>query len=167
MSVLRDPIELVVVEGQEDEFAALSRKPLASAPALAASSAALTARLHGFDSAGQPLVSGVPGVTDEVIPARATVPLRSNDIGATVVLLCEGGDLRRPIVVGIIQERPAVAVQADEHKMVISAEHEITLRCGDASITLTRAGKVIIKGAYIVSRSTGHNKIKGATVDIN
>jgi hypothetical protein len=49
----------------------------------------------------------------------------------------------------------------------VSAEREIVLRCGDASITLTRAGKVIIKGRYVVSRSTGYNKIKGATVDIN
>ena len=40
-------------------------------------------------------------------------------------------------------------------------------RCGDASITLTRAGKVIIKGNYILSRSSGYNKIKGAAVDIN
>jgi hypothetical protein len=51
--------------------------------------------------------------------------------------------------------------------VVLTAEREMVLRCGEASITLTRAGKVIIKGAYIVSRSTGYNKIKGAAVDIN
>jgi hypothetical protein len=43
----------------------------------------------------------------------------------------------------------------------------VVLRCGDASITLTQAGKVIIRGNYIVSRSSGYNKIKGAAVDIN
>ena len=41
------------------------------------------------------------------------------------------------------------------------------LRCGDASITLTRAGKVLIKENYVLSRSRGCNKIKGAAVDIN
>jgi len=41
------------------------------------------------------------------------------------------------------------------------------LRCGDASITLTRAGKVVIQGNYILSRSSGYNKIKGAAIDIN
>ena len=60
-----------------------------------------------------------------------------------------------------------VSVQADDDRFVLSAEREIVLRCGDASITLTRAGKVLIKGTYILSRSSGYNKIKGAAVDIN
>ncbi|MEW5071937.1 hypothetical protein AB1P14_09365, partial [Pseudomonas aeruginosa] len=38
---------------------------------------------------------------------------------------------------------------------------------GKASITLTRAGKVIIRGAYLSSRSTGVNRIKGGSVQIN
>jgi hypothetical protein len=50
---------------------------------------------------------------------------------------------------------------------VLSAEREIVLRCGAASITLTRAGKILINGSYILSRSTGYNKIKGAAVGIN
>ena len=62
---------------------------------------------------------------------------------------------------------PGVVVQADGQRHVITAEREIVLRCGDASITLTRAGRVIIKGRYILSRSTGYNKIKGAAIDIN
>ena len=49
----------------------------------------------------------------------------------------------------------------------MDAEREIVLRCGDSSITLTRAGKVIIKGKYILNRSSGYNKIKGAAVEIN
>jgi uncharacterized protein (DUF2345 family) len=80
--------------------------------------------------------------------------------------------------VGVLQEHLAVAdphdetsravsVQADDDRVVLSAEREIVMRCGDASITLTRAGKVLIKGAYILSRSSGYNKIKGAVVDIN
>jgi Domain of unknown function (DUF6484) len=167
MSAHRDPLEVVVIDQQADEFSTLSRKPVGSSPALPTTSGALTARFDGFDSEDRPLVSGVPGVPGQSIPARATVPLQNTDIGSTVVVLCEGGDLSRPIVVGVLQDRPPVAVHADDQKMVISAEREITLQCGDASITLTRAGKVIIQGAYIVSRSTGYNKIKGATVDIN
>ena len=41
------------------------------------------------------------------------------------------------------------------------------MRCGEASITLTRAGKVLIRGAYVLSRSSGANRIKGAAVEIN
>jgi uncharacterized protein (DUF2345 family) len=62
---------------------------------------------------------------------------------------------------------PTLSVQADGERLVIAAEQEIVLRCGAASVTLTRAGKVLIKGAYVLSSSTGYNKIKGAAVDIN
>jgi hypothetical protein len=92
-------------------------------------------------------------------------------------LLYERGDPRRPIIIGVLQERAIardpggqqrlVSIDTDNDRMVVSAEREIVLRCGDASITLTRAGKVTIKGNYILSRSTGYNKIKGAAIDIN
>jgi hypothetical protein len=95
-----------------------------------------------------------------------------------VVLLFDGGDARSPIIMGVIQPQarqeqpsataaPGFNVQADGERHVIEAEREIVLRCGDASITLTRSGKVIIKGNYILSRSSGYNKIKGAAIDIN
>lgn len=47
------------------------------------------------------------------------------------------------------------------------AEEEIELRCGGASIVLTRAGKVLLRGAYLLSRSSGVNRIKGGSVQIN
>ena len=51
--------------------------------------------------------------------------------------------------------------------LVLSAEQEIVLHCGDASVTLTKAGKIILRGAYLLSRSSGVNRIKGASVQIN
>lgn len=130
----------------------------------------------GFSLDDAPLVvlpSVLPG---EILTARSTVALTRNVIGSEVVVLCENGDPYCPIVMGVIEgrRRSEVAeplsgstVVADDERYVISAEREIVLRCGDSSITLTRAGKVIIKGNYILSRSTGYNKIKGAAVDIN
>ena len=50
---------------------------------------------------------------------------------------------------------------------MFTAESEIVLRCGEASITLTRAGKVLIRGTYLLSRSSGVNRIKGGSVQIN
>ena len=47
------------------------------------------------------------------------------------------------------------------------SDREIVLRCGEASITLTRAGKVLIRGTYILTRSSGANRVKGAAVEIN
>ena len=35
------------------------------------------------------------------------------------------------------------------------------------NIMLTRAGKVLIRGAYLLSRSSGANRIKGGSVQIN
>jgi hypothetical protein len=41
------------------------------------------------------------------------------------------------------------------------------LQCGKASITLTRAGKVLINGAYVSSRSSGVNRLKGGSIQLN
>jgi hypothetical protein len=179
MSAADKPLEVVVLEQASDEFATLTSAPVATlsaAPAVSAS--AVTARFHGFDLEDRPLVSATPSLPHEILGARSTIPLRQGDIGSTVVLLFDGGDVRQPIIIGVVQDRqqaredvqqaaPLVTVQADDDRFVVSAEREIIFRCGEASITLTRAGKVLIEGAYIVSQSSGYNKIKGAAVDIN
>ena len=58
-------------------------------------------------------------------------------------------------------------VTVDGKRVSFNAEEEIVLRCGKASITLTKAGKVIIRGAYLLNRSSGVNRIKGGSVQIN
>ena len=58
-------------------------------------------------------------------------------------------------------------VTVDGKRVSFNALEEIVLRCGKASITLTHEGRVIIRGAHVVSRSTGTNKIKGGSVQIN
>ena len=50
---------------------------------------------------------------------------------------------------------------------MLSADKEIVLKCGKASITLTRAGKILIRGAYLLSRSSGPNRIKGGSIQLN
>jgi len=55
-------------------------------------------------------------------------------------------------------------VRVDGERVVFDAKKEIVLRCGKASITLTRAGKVLIRGAYLLNRSSGVNRIKGGSV---
>jgi len=180
MGVLEDPIEVgvedVAVETELQDFSLLRSKPMASAPATVPASA-VTARLHGFGSDDHPLLVDLWGLPGEIVAARTTVPLRLEQSGATVVVVFEQNDVRRPIVIGVIEERlglanstgapPPVSVRADDQQVTVSAEREIVLQCGRASITLTRAGKIIIKGSHIVSQSTGYNRIKGAAVDIN
>jgi uncharacterized protein (DUF2345 family) len=55
----------------------------------------------------------------------------------------------------------------DGEQVVIEGKKEIVLKCGKSSITLTRAGKVLIRGAYVLSRSSGVNRIKGGSVQVN
>jgi hypothetical protein len=62
---------------------------------------------------------------------------------------------------------PAPVVSVDGERIRLRASQELILECGQAKVTLTRAGKVIIDGAYVSSRSTGVNRLKGATVDVN
>jgi len=104
------------------------------------------------------------------VAARTTTPLEPTAVGSEAVLLFEDGDPARPIVVGVIRPagpRAGVGVELDGERVVLSAEREIVLRCGEASITLTRAGKVLIRGTYVLTRSSGANRIKGAAVEIN
>ena len=87
-----------------------------------------------------------------------------------MVLLFEDGDPARPIVVGVVRptnDVPGVPAEVDGERVLITADREIVLRCGEASITLTRAGKVLVRGTYVLTRSSGANRIKGAAVEIN
>lgn len=103
------------------------------------------------------------------VPARATVLLGPVSVGREAVLLFEAGDPARPLVAGLLAPPAGGQVQAelDGERVVLTAAQEVVLRCGEASITLTRAGKVIIRGTHVVSRSSGPNRIKGASVEIN
>jgi hypothetical protein len=50
---------------------------------------------------------------------------------------------------------------------VLTGEEEVELRCGEASISLKKNGKLVIRGAYVETRAKGTNRIKGGTVQIN
>ena len=49
----------------------------------------------------------------------------------------------------------------------VSAAASLTLRCGKASVTLTRDGKVLINGSYVETRASSTNRIQGGSVRIN
>ena len=174
MGAIKNPFLPIAGDTLDHEFARLSARPVGSRTDHA-TSATVLGRLQGFDIDDRPLV-GLSEVPGEWVPARTTVNVPRSALGSEVVVVFAGGNVCLPIILGVIQSsaissteptsRP-VTICADGERLVLDAEREIVLRCGEASITLTRAGKVIIKGHYIVSRSTGYNKIKGAAVDIN
>lgn len=117
------------------------------------------------------------------ITARLAVPVTRERLDAAiaqcqqVVLLFEHGDRTRPIIVGFLettpgpaqpaQSAPVVEADVDGKRVRVTAQDEIVLQCGSASITLRRNGRVIIRGTYVESRSDGTNRIKGGQVQIN
>jgi Domain of unknown function (DUF6484) len=124
----------------------------------------------GFDSDERFLIRSAADATPA--PAASTIGLDQQDVGVEVVVVFERGDAMRPIIVGRLNRKakPAAAgsrVTLDGDRLVLQADRQIEMRCGDSSIVLTRAGKVLIKGAYVLTRSSGANRIKGAYVDIN
>ena len=130
--------------------------------------------LAGLAPEGRPLVDfpGNPG--DDAILARSTCALNPEDVGREVALLFEGADPIKPLLVGLISARDrdhgapqSIVVHRDAERIELIADREIVLRCGSASIRLTRAGKILIRGEYISSHSSGVNRVKGGAVHIN
>lgn len=129
------------------------------------------------------LVEGGP-----VVPARLAIPATRARIDAAIanrqqaVVVFEGGDRSKPIVVGFIApietEAPAVESEqsppphiieadVDGKRVRVTAQDEIVLQCGSASITLRRNGRVVVRGTYVETHSDGTNRIKGGQVQIN
>ena len=138
-------------------------------------------RLRGFDADGRPLVDYPGCAQPDGVAALSAAAVAMEAVGREVALLFADGDPARPFIVGLLhapngvaeviaeegEEAPKPAVEMDGERLVFTAEREIVLKCGKASLTLTRAGKVLLRGAYLLSRSSGVNRIKGGSVQIN
>ncbi len=138
-------------------------------------------KLIGVDAEG-PRVS-YPDNPHGPLLARTTVPLSTlpRDGGVEALLTFENERSDAPILVGLLQsaaqpeapggtaEPPAKELHArvDGKRITITALDEIELVCGEASITLRRNGRVVIRGAYVETRSRGVNRVKGGSVQIN
>ncbi len=67
----------------------------------------------------------------------------------------------------VIPESTAGTVYVDGKQVVLEGQEEVVLRCGAASITLSKNGKISIRGKYIVNRATDVNRILGGSVQVN
>jgi hypothetical protein len=144
-------------------------------------------RIESIDESERVLVD-FPGNTRGPLVARTTSSViaeifrKENPPGREVLLAFENNDQRFPIIIDTmyslieeITEPATVAIDAeapqevtiDGKRISFEAENEIVLKCGKASITLTKAGKILIKGNYVLSHSSGENRIRGGAVSIN
>lgn len=142
-------------------------------------------RLVGCDASGEILVE-CDGRNN--IPARVVSGVKRSELadpsnrGREVCLVFEQGDPARPIIVGVMEDRLETMASMvlssdgreqpkemviDGERLVLEGKEEIVLRCGSGSITLRKDGKIVIRGTHILSRSSGPNRIKGGSVQIN
>ncbi len=141
-----------------------------------------TGWIAGINDQGRVLVD-YPGNPFGPLRARSTIVETAQSLEAAAnsrcpaLLLFEEGDPGRPIMVGLLRdvvpsEAPAaeptkVEVEADGKRVEVEAADELVLRCGKASLVLRRNGRVIVRGTYVETRSSGVNRIKGGSVQIN
>jgi hypothetical protein len=171
----------------------VSSRPKASErmPAIGTASAALVkvGRLAPGSKPGALLVD-FAGNTAGPLPARSLLALDEASLQAALLnrrsalLLFENQDPRLPIIVGLLAPEPGavllgallqtpaapakpVEARVDGKRVVLEGEQEVVLRCGEASITLRRDGKVILRGAYVETTAKGLNRIRGGSVKIN
>lgn len=98
--------------------------------------------------------------------------------GGHVAVMFEQGDTARALVLGPMAQAPAHDMPAygptpahdaiiDNERIVIQAEQEIELRCGEAAIILTRDGRILLRGSDITSHASTTQRIRGGSVQIN
>jgi hypothetical protein len=137
----------------------------------------VTGDLIGFKDDGRtPLVVYPDQPGSAALAAGAILDLHGSHIGRKVVLMFKNGDPVHPIVMGLLRtpeawplaDKPAqVEVDADGQRLLLNAKQQLVLKCGKASITLTKAGKILIQGTYVSNRSSGVMRIKGGSVQLN
>lgn len=115
------------------------------------------------------------GNTRGPLLARITGPRPDSSVrgtaGQEVVLLIDPRPGRPPVLLGFLRPLTAapseLEARVDGKRVELEGQDEIVLRCGEASITLRRNGRVVIRGAQVETRAKGLNRIKGGTVAIN
>ena len=144
---------------------------------------AVVGRVSGQDPSGRPLVTW-PGGGDAPGPADFLRDAGPIDWSACRGLRCllvfpSGGG--GPVVLGLLDAAPAGAIPEGLHGgggssptgavvpdyARLEGNRELILQCGLAKISLRADGRIVILGGYLLSRSTGVQKIQGASVQIN
>jgi len=150
--------------------------------------------LAGFSEQGQPLVDFPENTSGQPLVAITTTPLEQQHTGRQAALLFVKRNMHRPMVVGLIHspledmlenfvdptetdDGAHLEVKVDggfsiegkkeDGRLVFEAKEEIVLKCGESSLTLTKSGKVLICGKYLLNHSTGINRIIGGSVEVN
>lgn len=127
------------------------------------------------DGSSAPAVARVAAGIEDAALAEAARERRE------AVLLFEDGDLARPILVALLRSatplvdallagplpQAARLARIDGARVELEGREEVVLRCGKASLTLRRDGKVVLRGVNVVSQASQVHKVRGGKVQIN
>ncbi len=141
-----------------------------------------------IDESGRASVT-FPGRRGRPVPARSVVDAPAPPgqgpedlVGRQVLLTFDAGDESRPIIVGFVRDslfpestREEVRldlgadrdVRIDGRRIAFEAQEEVVLRCGKSTIWMRRDGKVVVRGSDVLTRSSGSNRVKGASIQLN
>jgi hypothetical protein len=171
-----------------------AKTPTAGATVAAADTATATTKLGTLLPGSAPGAVIVEYEGSGPLRARSTIAFDAQRIARAIatrqqaLLLFENGDARLPIIVGLVEPEPGSALlqallvpaptsepaasppieaRLEGKRLLLEGEEEVTLKCGEASITLRRDGKVILRGAYVETTAKGVNRIRGGSVKIN
>lgn len=144
-------------------------------------------RIVQISETGDVLVD-FPGNPGGPVSARKTASFQATAdnvrtlLGREVLLVFQNNNPSLPVILDLMhslideiaraeskdEDSPKVSELAiDGERLTLEGKQEIVLTCGKASITLTKAGKVLIKGEYVLSHSSGENRLRGGSVSIN
>ena len=119
------------------------------------------ATIAGIDPEGWALVSAPDG---SLVRARSIVPVTREMAGRDAAVMAIQGDPQGLLILGVIQSPIPLSVR---ERHVIEAGNELVLRCGRSSLTLRADGHVTLRGKHLLTRADGHNRVQGATVQLN
>ncbi len=152
-------------------------------------------KVVGFSENGIPLVSvDTDGVKQQPLESISIVALGLLEVGDRIVLSFVQSSPTTPVIMGIVQSRvgqvleymgqqgcpstevseftqakgdslPTVTMNGS--KLELTSPTEIKIQCGKSSITLTKSGKILVKGEHVLTRATKANKIKGGSIQLN
>lgn len=131
--------------------------------------------LVGFTSDGCPLVDFPNNPAERRLEARHTIELAASDAGRQVTIMFAQSDPVQPVITGILQDSKTtegalkrdLRVQIDSETFAFTAKQQLILECGKCKITLTRDGRITIRGVEILSRASGTQRIRGGSIQLN
>lgn len=114
--------------------------------------------------------------------ARTLCPLPDDWQNRECAVLFENGDLGRPLIMGFLltpqvappeipqslpQSIPDKELFINGERLILNADSELELRCGESVILLQRDGRIEIRGNYITSQATATQRLRGGSIHMN